>query len=394
MTDACLHWQYNYLVSGHHGGQRPNLTHGFDRTYGPQYYYFNNGGKIEELAADAASMADPTWNAKFYDDISHHVPGYITSDSRTTFSAVVKLPAGAQKPIAILSENSRDFQNNTLNASSRQYWAEVDQQSGEFTMARVAIGTYRLTVYAEGIFGWFIQDGIIVSKSAKSQPHSYTWTAEQAGTEIWRIGVPDKSAGEFKHGKRPTANKTLAPEEYRQYWATWDFPTDFPDGVVYKVGESNYAEDFNYIHWSVISQVGNAFRNESYHKNVNNWTILFDLDEQQLYKTKTASLTVALASVKTGSGTEQWVNLPYTLNVNGEDTETFIIPWFRSNSCGVRSAVSCNNFDHRFVFSTELLKRGENSFVLSLPADAASVETAVLPWTTYLQYDALRLEIN
>jgi rhamnogalacturonan endolyase len=321
------------------------------------------------------------------------VPGYVTSNKRSTFSAVIHVPGSAKKPVAVLSENRRDFQNNTLNAESRQYWAEVNETSGEFTIPRVVSGIYRLTVYAEGVFGWFIQDDVVVSDSTGGKNYSYKWTEEKAGTEVWRIGIPDKSAGEFKHGKKPYANKTLEPEEYRQYWAVWDFPTDFPNGVNYKVGESNYAEDFNYIHWSVISNVGNFFRNESYHENVNNWTIVFDLDNHQIHNTKTATLTVAVAGAKTGSGTD-WVNLPYTLNVNGEDVETFIVPWFRSTSCGVRGAVSCNNFDHKFVFPTEKLKNGENSFILSLPADAASVETAVLPWTTYLQYDALRLEIE
>lgn len=32
--------------------------------------------------------------------------------------------------------------------------------------------------------------------------------------------------------------------------------------------------------------------------------------------------------------------------------------------------------------------------ILSLPSDAASNETAVLSWTAYVQYDALRLELH
>jgi rhamnogalacturonan endolyase len=40
------------------------------------------------------------------------------------------------------------------------------------------------------------------------------------------------------------------------------------------------------------------------------------------------------------------------------------------------------------------LKSGRNEFVLSLPFNASSVETALLPEALYVQYDALRLELD
>lgn len=230
-----------------------------------------------------------------------------------------------------------------------------------------------------------------------TKPGLYLWIEEKASPlakEIWRIGTPDKSSGEFKHGVKPFAEKTLAPEEYRQYWGQWDFPTDFPNGVNYTVGKSDPAEDFNYIHWAVISHVGNSFRNETYYDNVNNWTVSFDLSSRQLLATRTATLTVQFAGAKTGRNNPKFVDLPYTLNVNGGDVETYVIPARVSTSCGVRSAVSCHNFAHKFVFPAKKLKKGGNSFVLSLPFNASSIETAVLPWAAYVQYDALRLELS
>ncbi|ETS84958.1 rhamnogalacturonate lyase C [Pestalotiopsis fici W106-1] len=383
---------YNYIVSSHHGARTPNMTDGFDRTFGPQYHHFNKNGSLQELAADAAQYADPAWNADFYDELANHVPNYVVSSRRTTFEATISVPKTAREPIAVLAENHQDFQSNTIHGDSLQYWAEISS-SGEIEIPRVKEGTYRLTIYADGVFGWFIQDDIRVSTSNKTVPH-FTWSEEEAGTEIWRIGTPDKSAGEFKHGKQPYKEKELQPDQFRMYWALWDFPSDFPDGVNYKVGESVPEEDFNYIHWSVISQPGNFFRSEPYYDNVNNWTIRFDLAAESLARVETATFTVQVAGAKTGSRNPEWVNLPYTLNVNGADVETYIIPWNVSTSCGVRSAVSCHNFAHKFVFPTSILVQGENFFVLSLPFNASSVETAMLPWTTYIQYDALRLELE
>lgn len=60
----------------------------------------------------------------------------------------------------------------------------------------------------------------------------------------------------------------------------------------------------------------------------------------------------------------------------------------------MRSAVICYNLAHKFTFDAGLLKTGENTFVLSLPYNATNYESALLPETTYVQYDALRLEVK
>ncbi|TGJ79835.1 hypothetical protein E0Z10_g8929 [Xylaria hypoxylon] len=394
---------YNYLVSGHYGAPVPNITHGFDRTWGPQYYHFNKGTPnttLAELRADAAKFANPEWNADFYDSIASYVPNYAPKSKRTTFKATIQLPGGAKRPLAVLSENKQDFQLNVFDKSSLQYWADIDPSTGSVQIPMVKKGTYRLTVYADGIFGWFIQDDVIVS--ANATPLAFKWKPESAGNEIWRIGTPDKSAGEYKHGYAPDTSKPLQPAQHRIYWAKWDFPTDFPNGVVFEVGKSSESEDFNYIHWSVFPGYANYLSPRPVYENVNNWTIQFNLSDSQLSKSQKATFTVDLAGAKTANGNNKWVslpnekysNVPYTVAVNGKDVETWIIPSYRSGSCGVRSGVVCQNFGHKFVFSTAQLKAGVNEFVLSLPFNATNTETAVLPGVIYIQYDALRLELS
>ncbi|KAI0460375.1 rhamnogalacturonate lyase [Xylaria acuta] len=395
---------YNYLVSGHYGAPVPNMTTGFDKTWGPQYYHFNKGTPdttLAELRADAAKFADPEWNADFYDSIAKYVPNYAPKSKRAAFKATIQLPSGAKRPIAVLSENKQDFQLNVFDHSSLQYWADISP-SGSVEIPMVKAGTYRLTVYADNIFGWFIQDDVTVSATAT--PLAFEWKPESAGKEVWRIGTPDKSAGEYKHGFAPDTSKPLQPEQYRIYWAKWDFPTDFPDGVVFKVGESVESEDFNYIHWSWFPGYANYVNPRPVYDNVNNWTIQFDLSDSQLAgaQQQQATFTVELAGAKTANGNNKWTalpaekysNVPYTVAVNGKDVETWVIPSYRSGSCGVRGGVVCQNFGHKFVFSTELLNEGANEFVLSLPFNATNTETAVLPGVIYIQYDALRLELS
>jgi rhamnogalacturonan endolyase len=88
----------------------PNITDGFDRTFGPQYYYFNTGSEyvwkfslisfrlisfyerrpyklfsITNLRTDAEALADPSWNSAFYDSIAQYVTGYIPTTGRGSF---------------------------------------------------------------------------------------------------------------------------------------------------------------------------------------------------------------------------------------------------------------------------------------------------------------------
>ena len=50
------------------------------------------------------------------------------------------------------------------------------------------------SILSSGIFGDYVQDDIVV-QAGKQTYINATWVPESAGTELWRIGVPDKSAG-------------------------------------------------------------------------------------------------------------------------------------------------------------------------------------------------------
>ena len=391
---------YNYISSNHHGDQTPNITSGFDRTFGPQYFHFNKGGSLDELRADADQYGlKPNWNAKFYDSIAKHVPNLITAAGRGTFKADVDLPKGAKNAIAVLAQSGVDFQDNVFDTKAYQYWAEFPS-NGKISIDRVKAGNYRLTVYADGIFGDYIQDNVTVN-AGKETHIKAKWTPESSGTEIWRIGTPDKSSGEYRHGYVPSATHPLLTEEYRLYWAAYDFVDDFPKGVTYKVGRDDPSQALNYVHWSFFGGKANYNRPEPVYDNINNWTILFDAKAHQLKNKKNGTFTVQLAGAKSAAGntdvynaSEPYSNLPYTVNVNGKDLQPWVIPYYQSSSCAVRSAVVCYNIAHKFVFDAKLLKEGENAFVLSLPYGGANYESALLPEALYVQYDAMRLEVK
>ena len=80
--------------------------------------------------------------------------------------------------------------------------------------------------------------------------------------------------------------------------------------------------------------------------------------------------------------------------MNGEDLEPWVILYHQSSSCAVRSAIVCYNIGHRFRFRAKILKMGKTKFVLRLAANPTDYESALLPQSVYVQYDAFRLEIK
>ncbi|KAE8153201.1 rhamnogalacturonate lyase B [Aspergillus avenaceus] len=388
---------YNYLVSNHHGEGTPNITHGFDRTFGPQYYYFNGGedASLDDLRSDAASLATPDWNVDFYDSIADHVIGYAPSTHRGSVKGTIALPPDAERPIAVLTVDSAYFQDNSVAPTAHQYWAEI--VDGGFAIDHVKADTYRLTVYADGVFGDFVRDGVKVSPGSVTTL-SETWTAESAGTEIWRLGTPDKSSGEFRHGLAQDTTHPLHPPEYLIYWGAYDWTSDFPDGVNYTIGESDPRTDWNTVHWSVFGPTPDSAAVE--YDTTHNWTINFPLEPAQLENSDKATLTIQLAGAKTAAGntdvfnaTEPYANLVLESYVNDHPPLSMFIAFNQSSSCIVRSAVSCYQVRQRLEFPADWLSVGMNVLTLHLPRDATDYESAVLPETVYVQYDALRLEL-
>ncbi|KAI1847371.1 hypothetical protein JX266_006596 [Neoarthrinium moseri] len=399
----------DYLVSNHHGDGTPNITDGFDRTFGPFYFHFNRGavgGSWPELRDEALQFASPSWSADFYDDISEYVPGYVPTSGRGSWKARVQLPKGAKNAIAVLAQNKVDFQDNVEDTKAYQYWANIGACDGKVQIDRVKAGTYRLTIYADGIFGDYVQDDVVVVAGDTTDSGTVVWEPEAAGRELWRIGTPDKAGGEWKHGYARDASRPLQPPEYRIYWGAYDYLDDFPDGVRFHVGQSREAEDFNYVHWSVFGGRANFHRpvQEAGHGQINNWTISFDAEARDLAGAATATFTVQLAGAKTAAGntdvynaTQPYSNLPFVVVVNGRELEPWIIPYYHSSSCATRSAVTCYQVANKFTFPTSYLAAGPNvtnEIVLSLPFNATDYESALLPGSVYVQYDALRLEVQ
>ncbi|KAJ6499571.1 galactose mutarotase-like protein [Mycena vitilis] len=369
---------YYYFASSHQGAATTNLTNeGYDRTWGPQYLYFNKGqqASLLTLRADAEAEADFAKYAEFYQSIAHLVPGFTPPTARGTVSlSHMSLPDAAEDVVAVLSADGLDFPRNVLDLKAKQYWGDVSA-AGSLQIPDVAAGTYRLTVYAKGVFGSFIKDGVEVQAGQTTALAGLAWGEESAGTEIWRIGTPDKSAGEFKHGFELDPNKTFQPMQYRSYWGAYSFVADFPDGVNFVVGQSNVGTDWNYAQLATSGQKVN-------------FTIQFDLPSAPP-PNSTATFTIQLAGASGATGNEDFssatfASFPLVASVNSlADALQWVIPSNVSSSCLERSGISCYTIANNWTFPGSWLVNGTNQFVLGLLPGSS----------TRVMYDALRLEL-
>ena len=321
---------YNYIISNHYGDGVPNITDGFDRTFGPSIFLLNHGANssLDELRADAKWYAD--YPSQFYDEITDYIPGYVTSSGRGSWTATLEGPSQACKAIAILTAPGYDPQDNSAAPEAYQYWADIGDDA-TVNISRIAAGSYQLTVYAENVFDQFVWNQTIsIQAGETTDSGSIYWDTESHGTELWRLGVPDWTAGEYRHGYQPDPTHPLHPPEYRIYWGNYDFVSDFPEGVNFYIGSSQESVDFNYVHWSAFG--GDLTRPKIFaNATVNNWTVSFDLDAAALEGTTTATLTIQLAGVSTSagntdSGGSKYSDLPYNVVVNGLTLDPWIIP--------------------------------------------------------------------
>ncbi|KAF2405443.1 galactose mutarotase-like protein [Trichodelitschia bisporula] len=412
-TDGIL---YDYLVSNHFGAHPPALTPGYSRVFGPAYWHFSHApaGTVPDVFyAEARRAARAAREQGMYDAVAKRklVPGYVAPGSTGTFRGRVKVPRHGGDVMLILSAPGLDVQRNADAPGAFQYWSPVGTD-GSVRIKDVVPAKYRVTVQARGVWGEFVDDAVEVKAGNGTGVWTGEWVEEQAGEEVWRVGTPDGSAGEFRHGDVPVGHPaaaaagpnlagwnasapTLGMAEYRNFWASYNFPTDFPFGVRFLIGKSTERRDWNYVHWA--SWPGASDEGGQ----VSVWSVLWDGKEGAADKmARRATLTIQLAGAKTANGNlhsdtgRKWGDVPLAVGVNGKEVGVWVIPHDTSSSCAIRSGISCYTIRHQIRFPAALLRPGRNELTLKLPAAAAANETADLPGQVYVQYDALRLEIG
>ena len=247
MTDLTVAESYllQHFGRDHFGGSSTSVAAGetWSKIYGPFLLYCNktatNSHQGDALWADAQAQVQAEIAAWPYSWLTNS--DYPADSARGTVTGKIIL-TDRLKPSLATSTNtwvgvSQPDPGGNWQFESKRYqtWVHPDT-NGIFAIAHIRPGTYTLSAWTIGAVGEFTLTNVVVTAGATNALGNLNWTnAHPGGQIVWEIGIPDRSAAEFKHGTNYW---------YPYLWTA--YTNDFPNPLTYNVGTSNWTNDWNY----------------------------------------------------------------------------------------------------------------------------------------------------
>jgi len=259
-------------------------------------------------------------------------------------------------------------------AKHYQFWVRADEH-GRFSIPNVRPGNYWLRAIADGVIGEFVQTNVVVKAGATNEMGTLTWSPTRYGRTVWQIGVPDRTAREYRHG-----------DHYWQWGLYFKYPEEFPNDVNFVVGESDWGKDWNYVQppritrredlpvvgeddEKEVSEVLSNMRSQGVQST--SWGIRFNIPQALAGR---ATLRLAFCGTHRGCNVE--------VLVNGTSVgETGELP---STSAMQRDGIRAFWIEKPVTFDAALLRSGDN--VIQLKSHART-------WSQGVMYDCVRLEL-
>lgn len=373
-TDLTVAESYSLLHFGrnHFGGSSTSVAAGetWSKIFGPYLLYCNqtvtNSQAGDTLWADAKAQVQAEIAAWPYawltnsdypaDDARGAVAGkFIISDALKP-----ALAAGTNTWIGVAQPDPGG--NWQFESKRYQTWVHPDI-NGNFTLAHLRPGTYTLSAWTTGAVGEFTLTNVVVTAGATNTLGNVTWNVMHPGDQIaWEIGIPDRSAAEFKHGTN--------------YWYPylWDqYCQELPNPLEYTNGVSNWSNEWNYAHSGYEIGVGST--NWVQWK----WRIHFTLTNRP--NAGSATMTFALASMDSGL---------VDVYVNDESTMVGEVRAVTPGGSALAGTLAREGIHAKYSLGYQsvplsALRVGTNTITL--------VERSVNAFYNYLMYDYINLEL-
>lgn len=254
---------------------------------------------------------------------------------------------------------STDFQ---LWTKNYQFWVKTDSL-GNFTIPNVIPGVHTLFAFGTGAAGQLTKSGYVkVTAGDTTNLGLVAWIPTRVARTVWEIGIPDRTAKEFRHGDDYWVGGTYPDPNWAKFM---NYATEFPAGVNYTIGVSNWATDWNFVQpYNIVGTAQTA---------APEWKVNFKLTTAPTAGSN-SSIYVAAASSFAG---------PIFVKVNGTNitTPTTGVNFPNSSDATIRKGIHGAFGDLRFTFLSSLLKAGDN--VISFTQRRLGGD---------VQYDYLRLE--
>lgn len=243
-------------------------------------------------------------------------------------------------------------------AKHYEFWTEA-ATDGSFSIGNVRRGTYQLHAIADGVMGAYdATANITIKPGEKIDLGTVEWKPVHYGKMIFQIGTPNRSASEFYKG------------DDHWHWGMYiEYAKYFPDDVNFTVGKSDPAKDLYIYHVPHDT----TFREDG--KDMGRatpWTIHFNTSSKASGK---ATLRFGIA----GSGARS-----LNITVNGKDLGAFT-DIGGGGASPIRDGIEGTWVERDFTFDASLLKQGENTIILTVPAGSVA---------NGMCYDVIRLEVQ
>jgi rhamnogalacturonan endolyase len=354
---SLLHYGRN-----HYGGSGTSVAAGetWSKIYGPWLLYMNScPGAADDCWTDAKTKVQKehaAWPYSWLTTNSNYPPASGRGTVTGTFNVNDLLKPAVSGANAWVGLAQPDPGGNWQNESKRyQYWANADS-SGNFTIPNVRPGTYTLSAFVTGAVGEYSQANVAVDAGATTSLDNVTWNVVHPGSSIaWEIGVPDRSAAEFRHGN-----------DYFQAFLYNNFSAELPNPITYDVATSDWTRDWNYVQCAYVQDGTN---------NPWPWRITFNLPS--VPSSGNATLTLAWASADQAA-VQVFVN---------SDTNVFkdFYPSLSGGNALVREGIHAKYGVDYISIPVSLLQQGPNTITL--------LERRVSGIASHVMYDYINLEL-
>ncbi|PTQ94051.1 rhamnogalacturonan endolyase [Mucilaginibacter yixingensis] len=244
-------------------------------------------------------------------------------------------------------------------AKHYEFWVN-GSEDGSFTIPNVRPGTYQLHAIADGVLGAYDATAkITITPGQKMDLGTIEWKPVHYGQQIFQIGTPNRSAKEFFKG------------DDHWHWGMYiEYAKLFPNDVNFTVGKSDPAKDWYIYHVPHDTDFKPDGRDQG---RATPWTINFTVP-----KGTPTSGQATLRFGISGSGARS-----LGISVNGKD----VGPFDNVGGGGAnpnRDGIEGTWVERDFKFDASLLKPGQNTIVLTVPAGGVM---------SGLVYDVVRLEV-